>query len=330
MIDQKRFEMAAQKVGLDDAAKSATERILNVMDQMSPDARAIALQVMRNQVDGKPRTQGVVPQTDTQRFFVEATDAIDAVRAWADGSDLVMTRPQGSSWHKLRACHKTMRVVDGVDGMLFCDLLFEVEPHVLLVEHDWHAAFKTAADFDLGAFRLPFPACCFEFVLNGRRVIAMVREAESGISMRPFVQHKDLWVAGMQYDLRDDQWETAGGGMIRNEEQLGALLADQIRAIAILLETRAFVSDPVEPPAKLNKARVKRGEAPLATHHVVRIPPERRARKEQASDGHDPKWRVRCHFRRGHWRHYATHKTWVKWMIVGDPNLGFVDKEYRV
>jgi hypothetical protein len=39
--------------------------------------------------------------------------------------------------------------------------------------------------------------------------------------------------------------------------------------------------------------------------------------------------RKRLHLRRGHWRHFATYRTWIKWMMVGNPDLGFVDKEYR-
>lgn len=40
--------------------------------------------------------------------------------------------------------------------------------------------------------------------------------------------------------------------------------------------------------------------------------------------------RKRLHFRRSHWRHYVSHKTKIPWTLVGDPNLGFVEKEYRL
>jgi hypothetical protein len=30
------------------------------------------------------------------------------------------------------------------------------------------------------------------------------------------------------------------------------------------------------------------------------------------------------------WRHFVSHKTWIKWTLVGDPDLGFIDKEYRL
>jgi hypothetical protein len=50
-----------------------------------------------------------------------------------------------------------------------------------------------------------------------------------------------------------------------------------------------------------------------------------------AADGErEPGRKKRLHFRRGHWRHYETHKTWIKWMLVGDPDLGFIEKQYRL
>lgn len=36
------------------------------------------------------------------------------------------------------------------------------------------------------------------------------------------------------------------------------------------------------------------------------------------------------HFVRGHWRHYEVSKTWIRWHLRGDPDLGFIDKEYRL
>jgi hypothetical protein len=35
-------------------------------------------------------------------------------------------------------------------------------------------------------------------------------------------------------------------------------------------------------------------------------------------------------FRRGHWRRFPSHKTWIKWTLVDDPDLGFIDKRYRL
>jgi hypothetical protein len=46
-----------------------------------------------------------------------------------------------------------------------------------------------------------------------------------------------------------------------------------------------------------------------------------------ASSGRHKK---RLHFCRGHWRHYEKSKTWIRWCLKGDPDLGFVDAEYKL
>jgi hypothetical protein len=38
----------------------------------------------------------------------------------------------------------------------------------------------------------------------------------------------------------------------------------------------------------------------------------------------------RLHFRRGHYRHYPNHKLWIRWCLVGNPDLGFIDADYRL
>lgn len=79
----------------------------------------------------------------------------------------------------------------------------------------------------------------------------------------------------------------------------------------------------------INHQRERRGRLPLADYHVVMLAHRRRLEPLPRDPGAEVT-RKRLHFRRGHWRHYANHKTWIKWMLVGDPDLGFVDKEYRL
>jgi hypothetical protein len=38
----------------------------------------------------------------------------------------------------------------------------------------------------------------------------------------------------------------------------------------------------------------------------------------------------RLHFRRGHHRHYENYKLWIKWQLVGNPDIGFIDKDYKL
>ena len=44
----------------------------------------------------------------------------------------------------------------------------------------------------------------------------------------------------------------------------------------------------------------------------------------------EPETGKRLHFVRGHWRRYEEHKTWIRWRLRGDPDLGFIDKSYRI
>lgn len=66
---------------------------------------------------------------------------------------------------------------------------------------------------------------------------------------------------------------------------------------------------------------------PLYEYRVVRLNRKPRTQSLPATALHAPK---RLHFRRGHWRHYEGFKTWVRWCLVGNPDLGFIDKEYRI
>jgi hypothetical protein len=93
----------------------------------------------------------------------------------------------------------------------------------------------------------------------------------------------------------------------------------------------------------LNKHRAKAGKTPVRSYNVVRLHRKHTVRSECTTPTGR---RVRCHYRRGHWRHYELpssgaeqvvdkdgilrSRTWINWMLVGDIDLGFVDKEYRL
>lgn len=313
------------------ANRKSGEEIVRVLDTMDPATRNVAVRMLQNKIDGLPLNEGIeVVDDEGGAFLVKAAETIAAVREWTALPDLPMGKPVGSAYYKLKDAFQNLKVIDGTDDKRPNAWFFKDDPHIILVEHDWSRAFSGATDFEAGAFRLPFPNCCFEFVLGGKRVCALVKERDEGTSMRPFICHKDLWVAGLQYDLHDDQWDLTGGGFLKQHEHLAAVISEQIRAISIVLEAGAFEARKVDPSPKLNKARMKRGEMPLLAHHVLTISPERVARRERTHEGHDPKWRTRLHFRRGHWRRYETHKTWVRWTMVGNPDLGFVDTSYRI
>ncbi len=108
-------------------------------------------------------------------------------------------------------------------------------------------------------------------------------------------------------------------------------LAGQIRAIAIALEAEVAEAIVVRAPHKLNRARAKRDQLPMLDHHVISLANRRRVAQleEEYRDG-EKRRSPRLHFVRGHWRHYSAHKIWIAWTYRGDPDLGFIDKDYKL
>ncbi len=106
-------------------------------------------------------------------------------------------------------------------------------------------------------------------------------------------------------------------------------VGSQIRALSIALDAEVAIKEVTRAPNKLNRVREKAERVPVPNHYVVSLAKRSRAAPMAVShEGEHGKRRL--HFRRGHWRHFETHKTWIRWMLVGNPDLGFVDKEYRV
>ena len=105
-------------------------------------------------------------------------------------------------------------------------------------------------------------------------------------------------------------------------------LASQIRAMCIALDAEVAVSSIVRAPHRLNAARVDRGRLPIFDYHVVSL--AKRTRPEALADTECEGRHPRLHWVRGHWRHYTNVKTWIRWHLRGDPDLGFIEKHYRL
>lgn len=189
------------------------------------------------------------------------------------------------------------------------------EPQLFLVEHNWAAAFEGAKDFADGEFPLPFEHCAFEFRLNGRRVILVTRHhshtviSEIGLGW---------WLASAINPLDE---------LVSTHRY--ASLYGSVRALSIALDAEVAVTEVIRAPHRLNHQRDKQGKKPILDHHVINLARRSRVEALPSAGDHEAKWHPRLHFRRGHWRHFENHKTWVRWCLVGDPDLGFIDKEYR-
>lgn len=193
-----------------------------------------------------------------------------------------------------------------------------------VVKHDWAAALRIPL-CETDEFRLPYPNCAFEFMVSGRPVIVIADERD-GPTGHPKMTALALFgkdwlsinaVQGSQVD-----------SAIKGSEVI-CFLDRQVQAICIALSAQVAETEQIRAPEALNKKRLSKGKAPLYDHHVVNL-----AKRHRSSPSPFPsetsRSSPRLHFRRGHWRHFITHRTWVEWTLVGDPSLGFIDKDYTI
>jgi hypothetical protein len=85
----------------------------------------------------------------------------------------------------------------------------------------------------------------------------------------------------------------------------------------------------VPPPVKLQKKRQKNGREPYYTYHVLQLSQQTVSTKEVGL-GYERNG-SRVHWRRGHLRHLQSGQVvWVRPAIIGNPELGLVDKTYSL
>lgn len=264
----------------------------------------------------------------------ELDPEFDAMREWVKG-DLSLEKPSGSALHHLRQDLRDGNAVflkftdyspDDFDTALS-------EANCFVVEHDWSRAFAGATDFSEGEFRLPYDNCVFEFRVGGWRVVALMTTVDDVVMMQLMARGAGRWLLDDDIARHDNgKWTLwhAGRAPEKNMFQpIVEFVGAHVRAISIALDAEVAETEVIRAPSTLAKSREKAGKVPPKPYHVVSL-----ARRSRAvplpSTGEGAGTRKRLHFRRGHWRHFETHKTWVRWCLVGDPELGFVDKEYRL
>lgn len=261
-------------------------------------------------------------------YPTSATAEDDAtVQRNIDEKGLVLERPQGSSLH-----HAIDELSSrGLPAMVRNFLGQHFQSFV--IEHDWAGAFDKATDFDKGEVRLPFQFTAFEFRISGQRIIVALGETDTiGIVGVLLVGVNKRWyVPASQLTFKDGRLGDPGGDGDRFH--MGAplleLLTRQIRAVCIVLDAEVAEKTAVRVSEKLARHYAKTGKTPMKDYHVVSLAKRHKVSRPETSEPSDRR-RPRLHFRRGHWRHFPDHRTWIEWMLVGDPDLGFVDKHYRL
>lgn len=189
-----------------------------------------------------------------------------------------------------------------------------------IVQHDWSKAFEGATDYAEGQIKLPYDECIFEFRISGKTVIVFASQREDEmIHLLPFAQFGDFWIIAAEMVTLINA--VSKGGFFE-------LAAKEIRAISIALDAEVAIHKVVRAPHALNMKRERDGKLPIYDYHIVQLAGKHKIANALRNTGDGTKKRL--HFRRGHWRHFVAFKTWVRWTLVGDPSLGFVDKEYRL
>lgn len=290
------------------------------------DADAVAaLRSMRGRkIDILREKETVIDELKRLNLIADIRQSFHDWVEWATAhKSFRLEAPQKSSWHKVREAFEAGHIIHGKEnekgeieraGAEF-DPFFTTEPQVFLVEHDWSAAFTKATDFDEGEFPMPFANCAFEFMVSGRRVLCLAAESRLAIVS----------------DVGDGFWCCSAWTTLEHLDTSVQyrVIAKNVRALCIALDAEIVVSQVVRAPHRLNISREKQGKLPINDYHVINLAKRSRVDVLPSTGEHEAKWHPRLHFRRGHWRHYENHKTWIKWMLIGDPDLGFIDKEYR-
>jgi hypothetical protein len=274
-----------------------------------------------------------------------------SVRAWTELLPMYqaprLEKAQDSKFHKLLAAIRAKDILIPVDanagavldGFPTDRILLEVEKlQVYVLKHDWARAFDRAQDFDGGEIRLPSDLSAFELQLNGRHVIALLTSKDGTAShLAPFIETTDGWtlMAGARYEHGKWMYPTTplwGPQAAPIPLTVPEFIWSQVRAICIALEAELAETEVIRAPHKLNQKRERQGKVPLFDYHVVDLSKRKRL-APAAPELTDPNREIhhrRMHFVRGHWRHYEARKTWIKWHLRGNPDLGYIDKEYRL
>lgn len=263
------------------------------------------------------RVKGQLAETEKERDAVESLiESVKAFEAWKP-LKAVLQKNDCSRLHKLvrwlKRAAKSKHFEDVVVGNPFDYDWKNLQPFI--VQHNWAEAFKNAGEYAEGDFNLPFERCAFEFRITGKSVTVLAQQDEGcAPSFRYYVECGDIWLS----DEKDT--ETFPAFM---------LARDVIKALSVAMDAEVATRTIVRVSEKVNRHRERDGKEPFYSYHVVSLAHRTRVANPLGGVG-GATTKKRLHFRRGHWRHYTEFKTWVRWTLVGNPDLGFIDKEYRL
>jgi hypothetical protein len=179
-----------------------------------------------------------------------------------------------------------------------------------------------------GLERMPYPTTWFEATDDRQRVTGMLAsEASDGtISVACFGRVKGQWAlfwVSTHVDLIAGTGRTFSNDPDVMESVQTGIFA--IRAFCSAMHCHNVERARHTPDAALQKARLKRGKAPLFSYWTLELT-DAAERGVHAGGTHAS---PRVHLRRGHFREFSPGKwTWVQPHAVGNKALGMVHKDY--
>jgi hypothetical protein len=248
-------------------------------------------------------------------------ECVEEIIPWSKG-EMRLQRAKDSVLHQLLEDWRNDELVhpppDDFDSERHFQAILDYKLHAFVIEHDWARAFENSdlgwnGDESIITYHQPYEHCCFEFIVSGKRVCLISNFDGHDYRFATFVRLKVGWAHAP----------------LKEFHALRKLLRSQHKAVVIALDAKVATTDVVRAPYKLNRIRERSGKTPLFDYHVVQLAHRTRP-ATLPSENESERNGVRLHFRRGHWRHFETFKTWINWMLVGDPDLGFIDKHYRL
>lgn len=207
-------------------------------------------------------------------------------------------------------------------------------------------AVSPAMWFDLGSINrnAPDPENCPPLRLPFERCALVGRDGSNYKHLCLLVQVATDAVTAVHYFMRAAGWSrtslfaiTIQHGRFAVHQVDGEEMPTKDEALTLIgllhewlsiLQTHA--GEAYEPAIKhtfLNRIKVAEGKPPSYSWHTVVVPAMLRAAAALGGTHASP----RLHERRGHWRKLESgRQVWVRDCLVGDPDLGVVEKDYKV
>ncbi|MAW89353.1 MAG: hypothetical protein CMJ42_22770 [Phyllobacteriaceae bacterium] len=210
---------------------------------------------------------------------------------------------------------------------------FTAAPHFIF-DFDWTAVLRRFEGVTGAVSPLPYPKMTAEMTVNGVRVYALMTEPTDPVdvaAMYLFAELDHMRAIGAFAHERGE-WHLQGPTNRLKPtfasfiNKVANTFFDQAIAVSIF-EQAGIVDTPLfKASEKLNSKRLQSGRAPISDYHLVRIC--RRQERDAANVNRSYKGVVRLHLRRGHWVSAHGKRFWRKWSLVGNPDLGFIEKAY--